>query len=57
MIADLRYGTLPHDDMSLWGIKINPAEKDKHVTFKKLRNFKKEHYQEFWEMLKGNFTQ
>ena len=43
--------------LSLWGIEINPAEIDKHVTFKKLRNFKNEHYERFWEMLKGNFTQ
>ena len=57
VIADLRYGTLPHDTMSLWGIEINPAEIDKHVTFKNLRNFKNEHYERFWDMLKGNFTQ
>ena len=56
LIADLRYGTLPHDDKSLWGIKINPAENDKHVTFRNLRNFNNNHYQRFWEMLKGNLT-
>ena len=57
LIADLRYGTLPHDDKSLWGIEINPAESDKHVTFRKLRNFQNYHYQRFWEMLKGDLTQ
>ena len=56
VIADLRYGTLPHDTKSLWGIEINPTEIDKHVTFKNLRNFTNEHYKRFWEMLKGNFT-
>ncbi len=43
--------------MSLWGIEINPTEIDKHVTFKNLRNFKNEHYERFWDMLKGNLTQ
>ena len=57
VIADLRYGTLPHDDKSLWGIEINPVENEKHVTFRQLRNFQNYHYQRFWEMLKGNFTQ
>ena len=42
--------------MSLWGIEINPNEIDKHVTFRKLK-FSKYHYQRFWDMLKGNFTQ
>ena len=56
VIADLRYGTLPHDDMSLWGIEVNTDENDKHVTFRKLRNFNNNHYQRFWEMLKGNLT-
>jgi len=57
IIADLRYGTLPHDDMSLWGIEINPNENNKHVNFIKLRNFKNEDYKRFLEMLKGNLTQ
>ncbi len=57
IIADLRYGTLPHDDLSLWGIEVNPSKDDKHVTFIKLRNFKNKHYQRFWEMLKGNLTE
>ena len=55
-IADLRYGTLPHDYMSLWGIEVDPNENEKHVIFKKLRNFKNEHYKKFWEMLNGNLN-
>ena len=55
-IADLRYGTLPHDYRSLWGIEVDPNENEKHVIFKKLRNFKNEHYKKFWEMLKGNLN-
>ena len=55
-IADLRYGTLPHDYRSLWGIEVDPNENEKHVIFKKLRNFKNEHYKKFWEMLNGNLN-
>ena len=55
-IADLRYGTLPHDHRSLWGIEVDPYENEKHVIFRKLRNFKNEHYQKFWEMLNGNLN-
>ncbi len=55
VIADLRYGTLPYDVKSLWGIKINIQDRDKHVIFKNLRNYDDKKYNEFWEMLKGNF--
>ena len=30
-IADLRYGILPHDNKSLWGIEINKNDPHKHV--------------------------
>ena len=56
IIADLRYGTLPHDNLSLWGIEIDPDKSNKHVTFRKLRNFENKHYRRFWEMLKGNLN-
>ena len=55
LIADLRYGTLPHDIQSLWGIEIDPKNLNNYVHFKNLRNFNNEIYSEFWEMLKGNF--
>lgn len=55
LIADLRYGTLPYDDRSLWGIKIDVNDDRKHVTFKNLRNFTESQLNEFWFMLKGNF--
>lgn len=55
MIADLRYGTLPYDDKSLWGIKVNVRTPDKHVIFKNLRNIGDGHYDEFWLMLNGKF--
>ena len=54
-IADLRYGILPHDNKSLWGIEINKNDPHKHVTFRNIRNFNREIYDEFWNMLKGNF--
>ncbi len=54
LIADLRYGTLPNDDKSLWGIRVNINNPEKHVTFEKLRTFNNNHYDEFWLMLKGN---
>lgn len=53
IIADLRYGTLPYDSLSMWGIMINPERQDQHVEFKNLRDFKKEHYKIFWNMLNG----
>ena len=54
MIADLRYGMLPYDDKSLWGIEINEKEPNKHVFFKNIRNFDDKVYDKFWDMLKGN---
>ncbi len=54
VIADLRYGTLPYDNKSLWGIKINENNSEQHVNFLNLRNFKSNQYLEFWSMLKGN---
>lgn len=55
VIADLRYGTLPYDNKSLWGIEVDLKSKNKHVVFRNLRNFNNNHYVEFWNMLKGNF--
>ena len=55
LIGDLRYGYLPHDDKSLWGIKIDTTLNE-HVVFKNLRNFEKKDYQSFWEMLNGNLN-
>ncbi len=55
IIADLRYGTLPHDYKSLWGIEIDLENKNQHVNFRNLRNFKYEEYEDFWSMIKGDF--
>jgi len=55
VIADLRYGTLPYDDKSLWGIEIDTNNKENHVKFLNLRKFNNEHYKEFWTLLKGDF--
>ena len=54
-IADLRYGTLPYDYKSLWGIEIDINNPDSHVKFKSLRRFNSSVYKEFWSMLNGNF--
>ncbi len=56
MIADLRYGTLPYDDKSLWGLEIDVNNLENHAIFKNIRNFNDSHYIEFWDMLKGNFN-
>ena len=55
IIADLRYGTLPYDTQSLWGIEVNPPIANQHVKFARLRNFNDEHYDTFWDMLTGDF--
>ncbi len=55
VIADLRYGTLPYDDKSLWGIKIDISNIENHVKFLNLRKFEDDHYAEFWKLLKGKF--
>lgn len=57
MIADLRYGTLPYDDRSLWGIEIDVQHPDNHVIFNNLRNISDKHYDEFWLMLNGKLRQ
>ena len=55
IIADFRYGRLPYDTQSMWGIEVNPRTPDKHASFARLRNFNDEHYATFWSMLKGEF--
>ena len=56
LVADLRYGTLPYDDKSLWGVEIDLNNPNKHVVFKNIRNFDEKIFYEFWEMLKGNLN-
>ena len=57
IIADLRYGTLPHDVYSLWGIKIDSSNQDQHVEYINLRKFKKNQYKTFWNMLNGKLQE
>lgn len=54
VIADLRYGTLPYDYKSMWGIEVDKNNLNQHVKFKNLRNFTDQHYEEFWDLLNGN---
>ena len=56
LIADLRYGTLPYDYKSLWGIEIDPYNPNNHVIFKNIRNFNESIYDEFWQMLRGDLN-
>ncbi len=55
IIADLRYGTLPYDYKSLWGIEVDPKNENQHVKYKNLRNFNSDVYKEFWLLIKGKF--
>ncbi len=55
IVADLRYGTLPHDYKSMWGIEINTLNPNQHVKFKNLRNFNNSYYKKLWKMIKGDF--
>ncbi len=57
IISDLRYGSLPNDHLSLWGIEINIEKPENHVMFKNLRNFDEKIYSDFWKMIKGDFTE
>ena len=56
VIADLRYGKLPYDYNSLWGIEIDTKNKNQHAKFISLRNFKNQDYEDFWNLLKGKIT-
>jgi inner membrane protein len=55
VIADLRYGTLPYDDKSLWGLQVDENNQHKHAVFITLRNYKDSHYNKFKQMIKGSF--
>ncbi len=51
IIIDLRYGTLPNDSRSLWGIKVDKEKVYNHAHFIRMRNFKGSDYEKFLEML------
>ncbi len=55
IIADLRYGTLPNDHKSLWGIEIDTKNINEHAVYRNLREFDKKVYNDFWMMLNGRF--
>lgn len=55
VIADLRYGTLPYDNKSLWGLQVDVNNQDNHANFITLRDYKDSHYDKFKQMLKGDF--
>jgi len=51
VIADLRYGTLPFDIRSMWGIEIIQAAPNDHAEWKVMRDFTESDYENFWHML------
>lgn len=55
ILGDLRYGTLPYDTNSLWGIEVDLEKQNEHVQWKSLRDFKQNHYDEFWRILITGF--
>lgn len=55
IIADLRYGTLPYDTNSMWGIEVDSNDSNKHVKWKNLRNINERKLDEFWDMLVNGF--
>jgi inner membrane protein len=55
VISDLRYGSLPYDARSLWGIRVDPLTPERHTAWANLRHFSKADKIIFWEMVKGHF--
>lgn len=55
VLGDLRYGTLPYDTNSMWGIQVNTQTPNEHVQWKSLRNFEQSHYDDFWNMMIEGF--
>lgn len=53
VIGDVRYAMLPDSVRPLWGIAINPAHPDRHVSFLTFRSFTAEDRQRFFTMLRG----
>ena len=53
VIADLRYGKMPYDTQSLWGIEYDIKKPNNHVKYLNLRNYDKSDYEKYWEMIKG----
>ncbi len=53
VLGDLRYGTLPYDDKSLWGIEVNPDTPGEHVKFGNLRDIQERHLNELIMLLRG----
>jgi inner membrane protein len=52
VIGDIRYGTLPYDLRSLWGLDISGSS-DVHAPFLSLRNFDQSTRDRLWQMIFG----
>ncbi len=57
VIADLRYGKMPYDSESLWGIEFDIEKPNNHVGYLNLRDYKKSDYEKYWNMIKGRLDQ
>lgn len=53
VIADIRFAMLPDQLAPLWGIRINPAAPQTHVTFEQFRTREQRDYRRFWGMITG----
>lgn len=53
VIGDIRYSLLPNQIEPLWGIRLNPAEPDAHVSFENFREDVGSRTGRFWRMIVG----
>jgi inner membrane protein len=50
-VVDMRYGALPNETTPLWGIKADPNQPDRHVTFENYRDFSDDRLEKLKAML------
>jgi len=53
LISDIRYSILPQTIYPLWAIEINPLKPEKHSDFITMRSIRRDQWNTFWQMLKG----
>lgn len=53
VLGDIRYAMLPNSIRPLWGIRVDPAQPDRHVEFLTLREMNPAVRREFTDMLLG----
>jgi inner membrane protein len=50
-VIDVRYSMVPNEVKPLWGIRLNPASSDRHVSFEMSRDTSDAARAKFWRML------